>query len=138
MPGRLDGIVDASSRQDRIAAESRTVPRAPGPGDGDRMTTFGAALRHQQVPPARVAAQVRPFGELPAGAGPEPPDVGDHLTGACVDRDLHDPLDTGRSETGPGQQAGAVVVPGKVRVDAGERREAEPALTTARPDPRRA
>ena len=125
MPGVLHRLVGAAVGDQRIARVALERPlRGPRPGDRHRVAALGAALGDEQVPPVADAVEVRTLGELAAGARPEPAALGQHLAGQRVDRRLDDALAALRPEARVGHQAGAVVVPRQVGVDAHRRRDA--------------
>ena len=108
----LAGLLSNGPCGDRDRAMVTACPRSVPPSAMSRY--------HQLADPV----EVRALGELAAGARPQPAALGQHLAGQRVDRRLDDALAALRAEAGVGHQAGAVVVPGEVGVDAHRRRDA--------------
>ena len=101
------------ARLDAVMATAQEEQEAKRQG---QVTLFdlGAALGAEQVPVVTDPVQVRGLGVLAARALPELAPLGEQRPGPRVQYGLDDPL----TETGPGQIAGAVLVPGEVGVDA--------------------
>ena len=111
-------------RVGRVALE-RPLRRARPRAMVTAWPALGAALGDQQVPPVADPVEVR---ALRGTCRPCPTRATarsvQHLAGQRVDRRLDDALAAVRAEAGVGHQAGAVVVPGEVGVDAHRRRDA--------------